>query len=272
MGNGDGTFQPAQVLCQTPGDTNYLWISSLIAGDFDGDGTTDIAYSDTFTGQTYVLAVSSSGTVQSTWSYPLAAGLVAGDFAGEGRLDLAIFSSSSATVLINNGDGTFTSASQLAISPQATPLVADVNGDGTDDVLVVDGSGNILYRQGIPGQPGSFLPPVTVNPNHPSRDIAWLTDTDVGPVLVSIDAQDDAISFYAYRDGRFVRLDGSFTTGKLPAQIIAAQLSGDGLTDLVVRNAGDGSESVYYATTLSRYPVSAVPSARFHGLRVSCRR
>ena len=42
---------------------------------------------------------------------------------------------------------------------------------------------------------------------------------------------------------------GSLTTGQLPAQIIAADLSGDGLTDLVVRNAGDGTLSVYFATT-----------------------
>ena len=148
-------------------------------------------------------------------------------------------------LLLSDADGTFVSSSQLPINPHAAPLVADVNGDGTDDVLVVDGHGNILYRQGIPGQPGSFEPPVTINPNNPSRDIAWLPDTDMGPVLASVDAQDDAISFYAYRDGGFVRLEGSLITGELPAQIVAAELSGDGLTDLVVRNAGDGTLSVY---------------------------
>jgi hypothetical protein len=126
-------------------------------------------------------------------------------------------------------------------------VVADVTGDGTDDVLVVDGAGNILYRQGTPGQPGSFEPPITINPGFPSRDIAWLPKTDQGPVLASLDAHDDAISFYAYRDGRFVRLIGSLRTGRLPAQILAAQLNGDGLEDLVVRNAGDGTVSVYRA-------------------------
>ena len=58
----------------------------------------------------------------------------------------------------------FVTPGQSATTPHATPLVADVNGDGTDDVLVVDGAGEILYRQGIPGQPGTFEPPVTVNP------------------------------------------------------------------------------------------------------------
>ena len=128
---------------------------------------------------------------------------MAGDFTGDGQLDLAVVQRQlghdvcSATATARSQV-----PSQLAITPQATPLVADVTGDGTDDVLVVDGSGEILYRQGIPGQPGTFEPPITVNPPLPdgsnpyaSRDIAWLPNTDQGPVLASVDAQKNAISF-----------------------------------------------------------------------------
>ena len=86
---------------------------------------------------------------------------MAGDFNGDGRTDLAVADSADSTVsvLLGNGDGTFTTAGQFVTTPHATPLVADVNGDGTSDVLVVDGAGNILYRQGIPGQPGSSSRP-----------------------------------------------------------------------------------------------------------------
>jgi hypothetical protein len=84
--------------------------------------------------------------------------------------------------------------------------VADVNGDGTDDLLVVDGAGDILYRQGIPGHPGTFEPPVTVNPKNPSRDIAWVPNTVYGPVLASVDAGDDAVSLFAFDNGAFVRI------------------------------------------------------------------
>ena len=87
---------------------------------------------------------------------------------------------------------------QFATTPHATPLVADVNGDGTDDVLVVDGAGDILYRQGIPGQPGSLRAARHGQPRlSPRATSPGCPNTDQGPVLASVDAQDDAISLYA---------------------------------------------------------------------------
>ena len=124
--------------------------------------------------------------------------------------------------------------------------MADLTGDGVDDVLVVNGAGDILWRKGRPQEPGTFDPPITINPGHPSRDIVAV-DTNQGPVLASVDATDNAVSLYAWRDGSFV-LIGSLPTGSLPAQIATADLTGDGWDDLVVRNAGDGTLSVYFNT------------------------
>ncbi len=254
LGNGDGTFAPPVTynLNENP--------MAIVAGDFTGDGHLDLAFTDQdyyvggieLTYSTSALLGNGNGTFgqEVTVGYQnksFGTAITAADFTEDGHLDLAVteFSSATVAVLESLGDGTFIDPAQLATTPQATPLVADVNGDGTPDVLVVNSTGNILYRQGIPGQPGSFLPPVTVNPSNPSRDIAWLPNTSQGPVLASLDVQDDAIWFYAYRDGGFVKLSGSLPTGQFPAQIIAAQLIGNGLDDLVVRNAGDGTLSVY---------------------------
>ena len=82
----------------------------------------------------------------------------------------------------------------IATAPDTTPVVADFNGDGIDDVLVINAAGDILYRQGLAQGSTSFAPPVTINPGFPSRDIAYLPQTDQGPLIASVDAQDDAIS------------------------------------------------------------------------------
>jgi hypothetical protein len=139
---------------------------------------------------------------------------------------------------------TFSAPYEADAPPLGDPVVADVNGDGTSDVLVVNASGMIRYRQGVPGQPGSFEPPLTVNPGNPSRDIVWVPDTLDGPLLASVDALDDKVSLFAYRKGKFTMV-GSLATGQLPAQIIAVDLDDRGWDDLIVRNAGNGTISIF---------------------------
>ena len=52
------------------------------------------------------------------------------------------------------------------------------------------------------------------------------------------------MSLFAYRAGVFIVV-GTLKTGQLPAQVIAADLDGSGWDDLVVRNAGDGTLSLF---------------------------
>ncbi len=251
LGNGDGTFEP-QVTYGTGGANG-----SLVTGDFNGKGRLDLAIANGYLQTVSVLMGNGDGTFQDPETFGVGAyvdDLVAGDFNGDGRLDLAAISPDPSTipVLLTNSDGTFTTANWIATAPDNTPVVADINGDGIDDALVIDAAGDILYRQGLAQGSTSFAPPIAINPGFPSRGIAYLPKTDQGPLIASVDSQDNAISFYAWRDGSFVRLDGSLTTGQLPAQILSAELNGDGLDDLVVRNAGDGTLSVYLGTTLNQ--------------------
>ncbi|MGO9466280.1 MAG: FG-GAP repeat domain-containing protein [Isosphaeraceae bacterium] len=260
VSNGDGTFrQEAQPI---PVGNNA---DALVAGEF-ANGQVDLAVAskgnlEPTTGQysgggVTILIGDGRGGFQEGALLPAGTApysLVVDDFNGDGNLDLAVANSGSndVSVLLGNGAGGFVPAGQSATAPHATPLVVDVNGDGTADVLVVDGAGQILYRQGIPRQPGTFEPPVIVNPSpnapnpYASRGIAWVPDTIDGPLLASVDANNDAVSLFAFKAGSFV-LVGSLPTGQLPAQIVAADLSGDGWDDLVVRNAADGTLWVYY--------------------------
>ncbi len=66
---------------------------------------------------------------------------------------------------------------------------------------------------------------------------------------------------------------GSLITGQLPAQIIAADLNGSGWDDLVVRNAGDGTLSLFFSNETGSFATGfnpfQSPVTLFVGLGVS---
>jgi hypothetical protein len=241
LGNGDGTFQTQQTYAAGTAP------DAIVIGDYDGDGRPDLAVANDINNAVSVLLGNGDGTFRTPATYPVGTGPVAlagGDFNGDGHTDFATanLSSNDVSVLLNLG-GTFASAGAFVTTPQATPLVADLSGDGVADVFVVDSAGDILWRKGRPEEPGTFDPPVRINPGRPARDIVAV-DTNLGPVLASVDSTDNAVSLYAFQNGSF-SLVASLATGLLPAQIVTGGLTGDGLSDLVVRNAGDGTLSVF---------------------------
>jgi len=179
LGNGDGTFQPAQLV---NAGNNPTFIAS---GDFNGDGRTDIVVSGLGAlpsggnGNLTVLLGKGDGTFQSPIT--LNAGLnpsamALGDFNGDGKLDIAVidfgnFSGNNGAVyiLLGNGDGTFqppvllNAGSGLAAIPVAI-VAGDFNGDGKLDLAVGSSDFNspatsnvsILLGNGD----GTFQPPV----------------------------------------------------------------------------------------------------------------
>jgi hypothetical protein len=145
LGNGDGTFEP-QIT-----DALGARAQDLVAGDFNGDGFTDLAVANS--GNTVsVLSGSRDGTFQPPVRYTVGwdpRSLVAGDFNGDGRIDLATANASpgGVSVLLGNGDGTFRPAMEHAVGQSPDALVAgDFNGDGRIDLAVADGgdSNNLI--------------------------------------------------------------------------------------------------------------------------------
>jgi hypothetical protein len=269
LGRGDGTFSAPQVT----GSSVQLFPfgGTVQVGDVNGDGIPDLiglttANSPTgaWTANVSVWMGRGDGTLLLAVTFPIpqpqdTTGLVGGDFNGAGRTDLILqgaardYSSIQGVALrtlsvLLNVDGTqFVPAGSISAPPQANPLLADLNGDGTADSIVVDTQGEILWRRGRSDVPGTFDPPVVVNPATPARAIA-IVATAAGPVIAAADLKDDDVSIYAWQGGAFQKLASFASGGTLPTHLAAGDLNGDGVEDLVVYDAGSGRSASSRAT------------------------
>ena len=173
-------------------------------------------------------------------------GLVTTDLNHDGRSDLTavLVEPNEVRVQLGLDGGGFADPATVALATRGVPLHADLDGDGTPDLAVVDSRGEVLLRSGRANQKGAFDPPVVVNPGFPSRDIG-VVDTGHGILLASVDALDNAVSLFLLDHNGPHRV-GVIPTGPLPAQLVVGDLDGGGKADdLVVRYAMGDTLSVY---------------------------
>ena len=161
LGNGDGSFQPIQI------SNLGMQASSLAMVDVNKDGSADLLMIDG--GGAWVSLSNGDGTFQVAQEpFPsLDLVSVAGaDANGDGNPDLIVlyscipphcFRSSQVVVLLGNGDGTFQRpGGYVTYGLYASAMaVADVNADGTPDVLVLEctvrrchGAGGVIKGPG----------------------------------------------------------------------------------------------------------------------------
>ena len=136
---------------------------ALVAGDFNGDGRTDLAVANYGSNDVSVLLGNGDGTFQTQVTYAVGtdpSALVAGDFTGDGRTDLAVanLGSNDVSVLLGNGDGTFQTQVTYAVGSAPDALVAgDFTGDGRTDLAVANhGSNDVSVLLG--NGDGTFQP------------------------------------------------------------------------------------------------------------------
>jgi hypothetical protein len=110
---GAGTFGQKTIAGSTSPVTVGNNPLSVVAGDFNNNGTIDLVVLNSNDDTTSILngngtgGFTASGTTRTTGNGPVA--VVAADFDGDGNLDLAVANSADQTVWVRlgNGDGTF---------------------------------------------------------------------------------------------------------------------------------------------------------------------
>ena len=171
LGNGDGTFtkQPTDIKV---GNGPV----AIVAGDFDSvnNSIADLAVVNQSDDSVSILLGNGDGSFTTPTSAILVgnspSAIAAGNFdstsATSNFLGLAVTNSADASVsiLLGNGNGTFSAPNPAAFATQTNPAVilsADFNNDGVPDLAVAnEGSDSISVYLGIGD--GTFLPPLDV--------------------------------------------------------------------------------------------------------------
>jgi len=175
-------------------------------------------------------------------------GIVTADFNGDNIQDLAVANQGSNTIsiLLGNGDGTFTEGTTLTTGNQPGALVAgDFNGDGQIDLAVADAADSrVLVFLG--NGDGTFTPASPVDCNLVDQcgntvdPVALAVGDFNGDGNLDLAVVNESIStisiLFGAGDGTFRIQSTTPVALKGPTAVTAGDFNGDGITDLAVNS------------------------------------
>jgi hypothetical protein len=150
QGNGSGGF--TEIASANTGNFPIF----AAAGDFNGDGSLDIAVANYDSNSLTILLGNGDGTFSAAAGSPITVGtnpraIAPGHLNGDAHTDLAVtnLGSNTVSILLGNGDGTFSAAANVTSSGGVAGIViSDFDGDGKNDLAVTRFNANVvsIYR------------------------------------------------------------------------------------------------------------------------------
>lgn len=260
-GNGS-TFNGQQCNPSGVGSAAPITTNSF-AGDFDGDGKTDIA--SFASGQTWCVQHGNGTSFDNQQcmpnngvgsSAPIASNALLGDFNGDGRTDIAAYVGTGTTWCVQHGNAT-TFDPQLcqpngigtAPSISENTFVADFNGDGKADIASFAGGQTWCVQH---GNTHSFDPQQCMPGNNGVGSSAPITKNAIvgdfnGDGLMDIAAYVGTGTAWCVQHGNATSFDpqlcqpnGVGTAPSISENTIVGDFDGDGRTDVASNNGGTG--------------------------------
>ncbi|HVR27177.1 MAG TPA: FG-GAP-like repeat-containing protein [Candidatus Polarisedimenticolia bacterium] len=237
-------------------------------GDFNGDGKKDVAtivqnsVSSSLTFSISVVLNNGNGTFQAPILTPIPgndpnAQIVVGDVSGDKKDDIIVAhqnghsgcTSSCFDVLISKGDGTFTLGTNYSITPNnlAGGTLADVNGDGKLDVVVVDQSSPAHVWTVLGNGDGTFQSPTSVALSGAAGSNVVFADFNGDGFLdlADLDFSTNQVTIYLSTSATTYASGVSPGGADRPCSMTAGDLTGDNKPEIVTANCNSDNISVY---------------------------
>lgn len=232
-------------------------LSSLAAGDIDGDGKPDIAASDNTSGVVNVFVGDGRGGLNDPTSFSIGfspAGIAIADLNGDARLDIGTADIGSSEIpgnigiLLNGGNGAFIANNYPSGNQPAAIAFADFNGDGSPDAAVINSGGiSVLLNDGG-GHFGGAGNLKTYAAGSGSRALAIGDLNGDGKPDIALAG---GTSFGGGVGVLFNLGQGNFgaaviyDAAHLPLSIAVGDMNGDGFNDLIACYDESGTVGVY---------------------------
>jgi hypothetical protein len=228
---------------------------ALAIADLNGDGHPDVVTANSYGNDVSVFLGNGDGTLRNAHEFPAGtapASVAIMDLNGDGRLDIAttngglaegeaeeINGSNDISVMLGRGDGTFAKRVNYPAGDVPSGLVmADLNGDGSPDLLTVDRhQSQLALLRG--GGDGTFRPytRIPINGLTLSRRLTAADLNGDGVVDVVVPAESDGSVVVLTGTGHGTFDQKSYPeNGIEPVAVTVADLNGDGKPDLAVAN------------------------------------
>ena len=264
LGDGKGGFLPAPGSPFSAGNAP----NDIAVGDFNQDGRLDLAFANHETQHLTVLLGDGRGRLVPAPQSPLTVavrphphGIATGDFNGDGRLDLVTdsWAEDRLELLFGDGKGGFTTpGTYVAVGKHRYQRirVADLNGDGNEDIVSTNLEGNnvsILLGDGkgeFRQPPGSPFPcgdsPFNVAIGDVNGDgVLDLAIVNSPSSTTDRSGRDGLAILVGVGHGGFKAMPGSpFVTAKRPNMVAIGDVDGDGVADVVWSNPDGDSITV----------------------------